>query len=386
MKIGIFTDLPKSYSSNRLKEAARARGHTVRVVSTSNFVVDIQSGAPDLLYKGTNISKIDALIPRIGAEDSRNRVAILRQFEQMGVYCLNSSAGVTVSRDKLRSLQILSRHKIGIPHSAFVFSKSDIEPALQRVGGAPVIIKLLQGTQGAGVMLAETTSVAQAIVEALQVARCNVMLQKFVKESSGRDIRAFVVGDRVVASMRRRAKEGEFRSNVHRGGSTEAVTLDPEYERSALLAAQIMGLRVAGVDLLEGDDGPQIMEVNSSPGLEGIEQSTGVDVAGAIIDHLENQILFPDVDLKDRLSLGRGYHIVEVSVRPSSEFAGKTLASLHLSEREIQVLSLRRDSVTIPMPGEGETIVPGDVLVCFGKELSLRALIPKKKKGQRRDG
>ena len=384
MKIGIFTDQSKGYSSVRLRDVARERGHTVRLYSTSSFAIDIQSSKPGLLYKGKPVQKLDALIPRVGAEDSKNRVSIVRQFEQMGIFCLNASTAITVARDKLRSLQILSRHHIEIPHSAFVFNRSDIEPALERVGGAPVIIKVLHGSQGAGVMLAENTGVASAIIEALQVAICNGMLQKFVSESSGKDIRAFGVGDKVVASMRRLAKDGEFRSNVHKGGSTEAVTLDPEYERTAILAAHIMGLRVAGVDLLEGADGPQVMEVNASPGLEGIEGATGIDVAGAIIDYLEDQIQFPDLDLRERLSLGRGYRITEIPVLRKSEFAGKTIGESDILEQEVQILSITRGGVTIPTPNSKEQLHPGDTLLCFGKELSLKGLLPPPKKRKRK--
>ena len=222
----------------------------------------------------------------IGASITFFGTAVVRQFEQMDVFCANSSAGISNSRDKLRSLQILARHKIGMPPTTFVRDKKDVLPAIERVGGAPVIIKLLEGTQGVGVILADSAKIAEAIIETLQSTKQNVLVQRFVAESKGRDIRAFVVGDQVVAAMRRVAQGQEFRSNVHRGGQTQPLELDEEYSATAIRAAQIMGLRVAGVDMLEGKNGPQILEVNSSPGLEGIEGCTQLDVAGAIIDYI----------------------------------------------------------------------------------------------------
>lgn len=386
MRIGILSNNPNLYSTARLKNAARKRGHTVRVLSTSSFMLDIRSGAPDVLYKGKELAPLDAIIPRVGGATSGFGTAVIRQFEQMGIYCMNPSFAVSVARDKLRTMQILSRHKIGIPPSAFIFGKSDIAPALERVGGSPVIIKLLEGTQGAGVMLAEGPSVARAIIEALQVAGHSILIQKFVSESRGRDIRAFVVGNRVIAAMRRVAQEGEFRSNVHLGANTELITLEPEFERVALRAAQILGLRVAGVDLLESSVGPQVLEINASPGLEGIEGATHVDVADEIIRYLEEQVQFPDVDLRERLSLSKGYIIAEIPVRRGLEVAGKSLAEAKLDEQEIRVLSITRDSLVLPTPRSTEVIHPGDTLLCYGKELSLRSMLPplKAKKSRRK--
>ncbi|MCA9041481.1 MAG: RimK family alpha-L-glutamate ligase, partial [Planctomycetaceae bacterium] len=284
MKLGILSCSPRCYSTKRLVEAAKQRGHKVKVLNTLRFAIDLKEGEPDLFYGQKHLSTYDAVLPRIGASITYFGTAVIRQFEQMDVFAANSSAGVTNSRDKLRCLQILSKHHIGIPQTTFVRDKKDVLPAIQRVGGAPVIIKLLEGTQGIGVLLAETVKSAESIIELLQSQKQNVLIQKFVSESKGKDIRAFVVGDRVVAAMRRIAQGQEFRSNVHRGGMTEPVVLDETYCETAVRAAQIMGLRIAGVDMLEGKDGPQIMEVNSSPGLEGIERSTQLDVAGAIID------------------------------------------------------------------------------------------------------
>lgn len=380
MRIAILSNHPKSYSTNRIKDAARARGHSVRILNTSSFALDIQSGNPDLLYKGKPVYRPEAIIPRIAASQSLFGTSVVRQFEHMGVYTLNPSFAVSVAQDKLRTMQILSRHNIGIPHTAFVFQKGDIEPALEKLGGAPVIIKLLHGTQGAGVMLVDKTAIAKAIVEALQVANHQVLLQRFVSESEGRDIRAFVIGDRVVASMRRTAQEGEFRSNVHLGAHTEVVELPEAYQRAAVQAAQILGLRIAGVDILESSSGPQILEINSSPGLEGIEGATKLDIASMMIEYAEEQVQFPDLDLRQRLSLSKGYSVAEIPVLQKSSIAGKSIEDAGLLEQEIQVLSIVRESITIPMPRSSEVLYPGDSLLCFGKQLSLSSLVPPKRK------
>ncbi|MEM9696903.1 MAG: RimK family alpha-L-glutamate ligase, partial [Myxococcota bacterium] len=271
MKLAILSCSPKAYSTRRLRAAAEERGHAVKVLNTLKFSIDVEEGRPELYFRSKRLSSYDAVLPRIGASITYFGTAVVRQFEQMDVFSANSSNGIANSRDKLRSLQILSRHTIGIPATTFVKDRKDVLPAIERVGGAPVIIKLLEGTQGVGVILAESIKVAEAIIETLQSTKQNVLVQKFVAESKGRDVRAFVVGDRVVAAMRRVAQGQEFRSNVHRGGRTEAVELDDHFRETAVRAAQIMGLRVAGVDMLESKEGPQIMEVNSSPGLEGIE-------------------------------------------------------------------------------------------------------------------
>ena len=274
MKFIILSRSPRAYSTKRLREAARSRGHDVRVLDTLKFSIFVDKKGPELHYQNRPLGRYDAIIPRIGASITFYGTAVVRHFEQMGLFALNSSQAIRVSRDKLRASQILSRHNIGTPTSAFVHQRDSVIPAIEKVGGAPVIIKLLEGTQGVGVILADTVRTAQAIVETLQSTKHNVLIQKFVAESKGRDIRCLVVGGKVVAAMRRVADGDEFRSNVHRGGRVEAVQLDSEYETTAILAAQILGLSVAGVDLLEGKDGPQVMEVNSSPGFEGIEKAT----------------------------------------------------------------------------------------------------------------
>ncbi len=384
MKIAILSRNPRLYSTRRLRQAAINRGHKVRVLDTLNFSIHVEERNPDLFYRAKPLEQFDAVIPRIGASITFFGTAVVRQFEQMGVFSLSASQAISVSRDKLRSLQILSRHDIGMPPSAFVRSKSDVLPAIEEVGGAPVIIKLLEGTQGVGVILADTIKVAEAIIETLQSAKQNVLIQKFVAESKGRDVRAFVVGGHVVGAMRRTAQGQEFRSNVHRGGKTESIELSPEYERTAVRAAQIMGLRVAGVDMLEGDDGPQVMEVNSSPGLEGIEKATKFDIADMIIQHLEEQASFPELDLRQRLTLNKGYGVVEVPVSKGSELVGQTLAQAQLRERDVQVLSITRRDLVIPNPGGTREILVGDTLLCYGKLIALQALIPPAKTRRRK--
>lgn len=386
MRICILSRAADNYSTGRLVEAARDRGHEVQVCDTLKFSILLEQEQPTLYYEGHPTEAPDAVIPRIGASITFYGLAMLRQFEQMGSYCANSSTSIARSRDKLQAIQILSRHDIGIPPTAFVRDKTDILPAIKRVGGTPVIIKLLEGTQGVGVILAETEKMAKAIIETLHSAKQNVLVQKFVSESKGKDIRAFVVGDRVVASMRRVAQGDEFRSNVHQGGKTEKVKLNPRYVKTAIRAAQILGLNVAGVDMLEGKDGPQVMEVNSSPGLEGIENITDVNVADAVIAHIEEAVRFPRVDLKRRLRLNQGYGVVEFAVHRMPELEGKRLRETPLANKGIHVLSIRRRKVDHPNPVGDDHIETGDTLLCYGDLKALRKLVqaeekaPEKKK------
>ncbi|MDX1564544.1 MAG: RimK family alpha-L-glutamate ligase [Phycisphaeraceae bacterium] len=384
MKIGVLTRNPKGYSMTRLREAAQARGHSVRFLDTKMFSIQVEKQHPGLWYKGKDLPMYDAIVPRIGASLTFFGTAVLRQFEQMGVFALNTSQSIIVSRDKLRSLQVLSRHDIGITASTFVRNKEDVMPAIQQVGGAPVIIKLLEGTQGVGVILADSANIAAAIIETLQGTKQNVLIQKFVAESKGKDVRAFVVGDRVVAAMRRRAQGAEFRSNVHRGGMTEKVQLDPAFEQTAVRAAQIMGLRVAGVDMLESKEGPQVMEVNSSPGLEGIEEATGADIAGQIVQLIEDRVMLPDIDLRQRLTIKSGYGVAEFHITKNSSLANTTIANSRLRDQEILVLSIQRGSVIIPSPKGSQEILPGDHLICFGKNITLKSLVPTKRPKRRK--
>ena len=380
MKLAILSRSPNAYSTNRLKTAALERGHDCKVLNTLRFAIDLSGGEPDLQFRGKHLSDYDAVLPRIGASITYFGTAVVRQFEQMDVYTPNTANGIANSRDKLRATQILSRHDIGMPATSFVRDKADVLPAIELVGGAPVVIKLLEGTQGIGVILAPDKKVAEAIIETLQSTKQNVLIQQFIAESKGRDIRALVVGDRVVGAMRRTAQGDEFRSNVHRGGSVEAVELSPAYERTAVRAAQIMGLRVAGVDMLEGNEGPLVMEVNSSPGLEGIERATELDIAGAIIDHIDNQVAFPELDVRQRLSVSTGYGVAELLVRDGADLVGKTIADSGLRERDITVLTLHRDTDVIPNPKVSRELAANDRLLCFGKLDEMRDMIPTRRK------
>lgn len=384
MKLAILSCSPQAYSTRRLKEAAEQRGHRAKVLNTLKFAIDLERGSPDLYYRQKVLSSYDAVLPRIGASITYYGTAVVRQFQEMDVFCANTSHGILNSRDKLRSLQILSRHHVGIPRTTFVRDKKDVLPAISRVGGAPVIIKLIEGTQGIGVLLAESVKQAESIIELLQSQKQNVLIQKFVAESKGRDIRAFVVGDRVVAAMRRVAQGQEFRSNVHRGGVAEPVELDEEYRETAVRCAQILGLRVAGVDMLEGKDGPQIMEVNSSPGLEGIETCTELDIAGAVIDYIAAQVDFPEIDVRQRLTVSKGYGVSEIYVPEGSRFVGQTILETRLSESDINVLTLYRGSKVIPNPKSSRTLEAGDKLLCFGKLEAMRDMIPARTRRKRR--
>ena len=384
MKLAILSRSTTCYSTRRLREAAIQRGHNVKVLNTLKFALDLEEGNPDIYFAQKQLSQYDAILPRIGASITYYGTAVVRQFEQMSVFTANSAAGISNSRDKLRSLQILSRHQIGIPQTTFVRDKKDVLPAIGRVGGAPVIIKLLEGTQGIGVLLAESVKSAEAIIELLHSQQLNVLIQKFVVESKGRDIRALVVGDQVVGAMRRVAQGQEFRSNVHRGGLTERVELDETYRETAVRAAQIMGLRVAGVDLLEAKDGPQVLEVNSSPGLEGIEGCTQLDIAGAIIDYIAAQVDFPEIDLRQRLTVSRGYGVTEIFIPDGSKYVGKSISESGLRENDINVLTLYRDTTIIPNPRAQRILEPNDRLLCFGKMELMRELIPLKTRRKRR--
>ncbi|MCW8890022.1 MAG: 30S ribosomal protein S6--L-glutamate ligase [Sedimenticola sp.] len=287
MKIAILSRNAKLYSTRRLVEAAKGRGHEVRVIDPLRCYMNITSHRPSIHYKGEILDDFDAVIPRIGASITFYGTAVLRQFEMMGVYPLNESVAITRARDKLRSAQLLARKGIGLPVTGFAHSPDDISDLMEQVGGAPVVIKLLEGTQGIGVVLAETDKAAESVIQAFMGLKANIMVQEFIGEAKGADLRCLVIGDKVVASMKRQAKEGEFRSNLHRGGSAALVRITPEERSTAARAARVMGLNVCGVDLLRSNHGPVVMEVNSSPGLEGIESATNKDIANTIIEFIE---------------------------------------------------------------------------------------------------
>lgn len=287
MKIAILSQSAKLYSTNRLKEAAEGRGHEVKVINFLRCYMNITSHKPFIIYQEERLENFDAIIPRIGASATFYGNAVVRQFEVMGVFTPNPSQAISRSRDKLRSLQILAQKGIGLPVTGFAHATEDIDGLLDTVGGAPVVIKLLEGTQGIGVVLAETHQAAKSVIEAFRGLNANILVQEFIKEAKGMDIRCFVIGDKVIASMKRQGAEGDFRSNLHRGGNAAKIKLTPEERSTAVRAAKAMGLKVAGVDLLRSNHGPVVMEINSSPGLEGIEKTSGVDVAGKIIEYLE---------------------------------------------------------------------------------------------------
>lgn len=287
MRIAMLARNPNLYSHQRLVEAAEERGHEIQIIDTLRVYINVASHRPEMRYKGAKLEGFDAVIPRIGASITFFGTAVLRQFEVMGVYPLNESVAIGRSRDKLRSLQLLARRGIGLPVTVFSHATSQAEDILHMIGGAPVIIKLLEGTQGIGVVLGETPGAAKSMIQAFGGLRANILVQEFIKEAGNQDIRCLVIGDKVVASMMRKGVEGDFRSNLHRGGHALKVKITPEERSTAVRAANIMGLNVAGVDLLRSNHGPVVMEVNSSPGLEGLEKATGVDVAGKIIGFLE---------------------------------------------------------------------------------------------------
>ncbi|HEY9890606.1 MAG TPA: 30S ribosomal protein S6--L-glutamate ligase [Candidatus Sericytochromatia bacterium] len=299
MKIAILSQDATLYSTQRLKEAGEKQGHEIRVINYLRCYMNITSHKPSVMYQGNPLENFDAIIPRIGASKTFYGAAVVRQFEVMGVFTANESQAISRSRDKLRCLQILSREGIGLPVTGFAHSTQDIDGLIDTVGGAPVVIKLLEGTQGIGVVLAETHHAAKSVIEAFRGLDANILVQEFIKEAEGMDIRCFVIDNKVVASMKRQGAPGEFRSNLHRGGTAQQIKLTPEERSTAIRAAKAMGLRVAGVDLLRSNHGPVVMEVNSSPGLEGIEKATEVDVAGRIIEYLEKNATLGKV--RDRI-------------------------------------------------------------------------------------
>lgn len=381
MNLTVLSRAPNCYSTRRLLEAAEAKGLNVKIRDPLRFAIDMEEGEPNLFYRNKAIQTPDAILPRIGTSITRYGTTVVRQFEQMDVYTPNTAAGISNSRDKLKSLQIMSRHDIGIPRTAYVRQKGDVADAIERVGGTPVIIKLIEGTQGVGVILADKLEIAKAIIETLHSTNQNVLIQKFVAESKGKDVRAFVINDRVVAAIRRTAQGQEFRSNVHRGGVATAIDLDPKFEKAAVRAAQIMGLKVCGVDMLEGKDGPQIMEVNSSPGLEGIEGATGLDIAGEVINFICDQSDMPDIDLRQRLTVSRGYGVTDISVPEGSAFVGQTIEQTGLREKDVVVLTLKRGDSVISNPKSSRELEADDTLLCYGKLDAMKSLvIPRKRR------
>lgn len=286
MKIAMMARNANLYSHKRLKEAAEALGHELNIINTLRCYMNIASHRPEIYYNDAKLPDYDAVIPRIGASVTFYGLAVLRQFEMMGVYPLNESVAIGRSRDKLRSMQLLSRVGVGLPVTTFAHDPAETESVIKLAGGAPVVVKLLEGTQGIGVVLADTDRSAKSVIEAFRGAKVNILVQEFIKEAGGTDIRALVVGGKVIAAMQRTGAEDDFRSNLHRGGSAKSIKITPEERATAVRSAKAMGLNVCGVDMLRSNHGPVVMEVNSSPGLEGVENATGIDIAGKIIEFL----------------------------------------------------------------------------------------------------
>lgn len=294
MKIAILSQNANLYSTRRLREAGQEQGHDMRVIDYLRCYMNITSQKPTIVYKGKLLENFDAIIPRIGASRTFYGTAVVRQFEVMDVFSPNESQAISRSRDKLRSMQILAREGVGLPITGFAHATEDIDGLIETVGGAPLVIKLLEGTQGIGVVLAETYQAAKSVIEAFRGLDANILVQEFIQEAGGADLRCFVVGDQVIAAMKRQGAEGEFRSNLHRGGNAQEIALSPKENNTAIRAAKAMGLKVAGVDLLRSNHGPVVMEVNSSPGLEGIEKATGINVAGKIIEFVAKNAVEAD--------------------------------------------------------------------------------------------
>lgn len=290
MHIGILSRNKNLYSTRRLVEAAKAHGHEAVVIDFLRCYMNITSHHPSIHYHGKQLNGISAVIPRIGASVTFYGAAVVRQFEMMGVYSLNKSFGITRARDKLHSLQLLASKGIGLPVTGFANKPGDITDLTKMVGGAPLVVKFIEGTQGIGVVLAETTQAAESVIQAFMGLKANILVQEYIHEARGADIRCFVIGNRVVAAMKRQAQEGEFRSNIHRGGEASLIKITPEERSAAVRSVKIMGLSVAGVDILRSNHGPVVIEVNSTPGLEGIEAATGKDIAGMIIDYIEKSM------------------------------------------------------------------------------------------------
>jgi ribosomal protein S6--L-glutamate ligase len=395
MRVAILSQYPRSYSTSRLREACKERNARVQILETSNFLLQVRAGEPEIRYNGAQLPQVDALIPRIGSASVFGGCSVVRHFEQMGVFTVQSARGIGTAHDKFRTMQELSRHNIPIPPTVFVFNPTEVESAIEFLGGTPVVIKFLQGTQGSGVMLAEDVNAATSIVQALQVTHHRVLLQKFISESSGCDIRAFVVGGQVVAAMRRRAKPGEFRSNVHLGASVERVILDDIESEVALQSSQILGLGVAGVDILESKDGPLVIEVNASPGLEGIEAATNVDVASEIIEYIEMARGLNPIDLHERLLVGTDFQCIEVTIAPKTVRATNsrvrrlaihpdsdellTVEALLLKYQDVIILGVRREGRNIPSPDADFQLETGDELVLFGHRSRLAEVVDPKK-------
>ena len=371
MRIAILSRGPRLYSTRRLVEEGSKRGLDVNVLDPLKFGLTIGTDGVEILHKGEPVS-FDAAIPRIGHSITRHGVALLNQFEQLGMYTANTGDSIRISRDKLLASQILAKNGIRIPTTAYVRDLQDVEAAVERVGGLPCVIKVSEGTQGQGVFLRHTLREAMNLVEALLLTGKAVLIQQYIAESHGRDVRALVVGDRVVAAMRRRARGREFRSNFHLNGTVEPVELDEEYINAARRASRVLGLNIAGVDLLEGADGPLVLEVNSSPGLQGIETASGVNVAGEIIDFLISDVDFAGVDVGQLLRTNLDQGVLSLHIKQHPRLVGRSIRELFSLGNEIPVFAIARGSNLLWNPNHEIQLRFDDVLICYGEFKALR--------------
>ena len=370
LRLAVLSRGPRLYSTRRLVEEARARGVDVSVIDPMQFSLFVNEDNIDILHQGKPFN-YDAVIPRIGHSITSHGVAVLRHLEQLGIWSANSSSGIIQSRDKLHSGQILARNKIPTPATAYVRDMKDVERAIDSVGGLPVVIKVTQGTQGNGVFLRHTLHEARNLVQGLLMTGKAILVQEYISESHGKDIRAFVIGDKVVACMRRRARGREFRSNFHLNGTVESVDISDEYREVACRAARVLGLNVAGVDLLEGVNGPLVLEVNSSPGLEGIEKASGQNVAGAIIDFVSNDHNFSDVNMDLMLNTVPGMGALSIHMKNHPHLVGCTISELYGS-RKPTVMALSRDGELIWNPEVDSQLRFSDVIICYGELQDLK--------------
>ena len=372
LKLAVLSRGPRLYSTRRLVQEAKLRGIDVEVTDPMKFSLFVDDGAIDIQYAGEPFTH-DVVIPRIGHSITKHGVAVLRHMEQLGIWTANTGQGILQSRDKLHASQILARNKIPVPKTTYVRDSIDVEPAIDFVGGLPVVIKVTQGTQGQGVFLRHTVHESRSLIQGLLLTGKSVLVQEYIAESHGKDIRALVVGDRVVAAMRRKARGREFRSNYHLNGTVEKVEISEEFEEQAVRAARVLGLNVAGVDLLEGNNGPLVLEVNSSPGLEGIEKASGVNVAGEIIDYVMSETAFSEVDLDQLLRTVPGSGVLSLQLRNHPMMVGNKISDLFKTSHEIPVFALSRENKLLWNPEPDVQLRYDDVIICYGELNQLRA-------------
>jgi ribosomal protein S6--L-glutamate ligase len=369
LRLAVLSRGPRLYSTRRIVEEAKQRGLEVEVCDPMKFSLVVSEGTVDVLHKGKHFTH-DAVIPRIGHSITQHGVAVLRHIEHLGIWTANTGQGILQSRDKLQASQLLARNRSPVPKTVYVRDILDVEQAIETVGGLPVVVKVTQGTQGDGVFLRHTAFEVRNLVQGLLMTGKSVLVQEYIAESHGKDIRALVVGDQVVACMRRRARGREFRSNYHLNGTVEKVDLPEGYAEAACRAARVLGLNIAGVDLLEGKDGPLVLEVNSSPGLEGIEKASGVNVAGAIIDYVMEDTAFSEVDIGQLLRTVPGSGVLSLQLRNHPKMVGQRLSDVFAS---VPVFALSRGNHLVWNPDPDLQLRYDDVLVCYGELTELRS-------------